>query len=300
MWMCSKCKVQAADGTVVCGGCGTSAEGTEDPNYAKVKAEAGPFAVPSDEALKIAGLPAIEYLRGLESYLSNLIDGYDKPDWLVNPAFHPHVIAFIQSRANNAAFMGKARSLQDNRSRYYAAMKLRASQPPKPRTRKPIPRRPAASAAVAPGQPAAPSAPPPAARPVAQAPPARPPAMPPQPAAPAQARPVPRPDGTPRNDSAARPVAPPASAPPQPVPAPKPAAPPAPVARPQPAPLIPPPATAQAVQAPASVPPAASEQPPDIVPEEAPASRSLYIGLAVVLLLAAALAGAGAFFFVFN
>lgn len=299
MWVCSKCKAQAADGTVVCGGCGTNTDGTGDANYAKVKAEAGPYAVPTDEALKIAGLPAIEYLRGLESFLSNFIDGFDKPDWLVNPAYHPHVIAFIQSRANNAAFMGKARSLQDNRARYYAAMKLRASQPPKPRTRKPIPRRPAASAAaVPPAQSASPAAPAPGpARPVAQqAPATRPAPVPAQAPAPVQARPAPP---APRNDAAVRPAA----ASPPPAPSARPMLQAAPVPRPQPAPA-PPAASAPAVPAPAAgaVPLAVPEAPTETLPEpvEAPSSTGLYIGVAVLLVLAAALVAGGVIFFVYQ
>lgn len=67
-----------------------------------------------------------EYVRALESKLSALMDDHDTPDWKVNPAFHPEVTAFIQSHANNAAFLKKAQSMQQNRAKYFATMRQQA------------------------------------------------------------------------------------------------------------------------------------------------------------------------------
>ena len=67
-----------------------------------------------------------ESLRFLESQVSALMDSKDVPDWKVNPAFHPDVMAFIQKHANNVGFVHKAQNLQRNRAKYFAT--IRAQQ----------------------------------------------------------------------------------------------------------------------------------------------------------------------------
>jgi hypothetical protein len=47
------------------------------------------------------------------------MDDFDTPGWTVNPAFHPEVNAFIHQHEKNAAFVKKARALQQNRCSYY-------------------------------------------------------------------------------------------------------------------------------------------------------------------------------------
>jgi hypothetical protein len=55
------------------------------------------------------------------------MDDHDTPDWKVNPAYHPEVIAFVRSHANNSAFTQKAEALQKNRAKYYVTMRDRAA-----------------------------------------------------------------------------------------------------------------------------------------------------------------------------
>ncbi|MBY0523840.1 MAG: hypothetical protein K2R98_10605 [Gemmataceae bacterium] len=71
------------------------------------------------------------YIRALESRLSTLMDEKDVPGWKVNPAFDPEVNAFIQSYANNAMFLKKAQSMQQNRAKYFATMRTQATAPKK-------------------------------------------------------------------------------------------------------------------------------------------------------------------------
>ncbi|MBY0527679.1 MAG: hypothetical protein K2R98_30050 [Gemmataceae bacterium] len=78
-----------------------------------------------------------EYVRALESKLSAIIDAKDVPGWTVNPAFDPAVNAFIQSHANNAAFLKKALAMQQNRASYFVAARAQASQPKPKRVNKP-------------------------------------------------------------------------------------------------------------------------------------------------------------------
>jgi hypothetical protein len=75
------------------------------------------------------GLNTLEELRLLESQLSSLIDSKDVPDWKVNPAFHPDVMAFIQKHANNSGFVQKAQGLQRNRAKYFATIRAEALKP---------------------------------------------------------------------------------------------------------------------------------------------------------------------------
>jgi hypothetical protein len=75
------------------------------------------------------GLNTLEELRLLESKLSSLIDSKDVPDWKVNPAFHPDVMAFIQKHANNSGFVQKAQGLQRNRAKYFATIRAEALKP---------------------------------------------------------------------------------------------------------------------------------------------------------------------------
>ncbi|MBL8797104.1 MAG: hypothetical protein JNM56_24600 [Planctomycetia bacterium] len=70
-----------------------------------------------------------EVLRLLESQVSALIDSKDTPDWKVNPAFHPDVIAFIQKHANNIGFVQKAQALQRNRAKYFATIRQQLLNP---------------------------------------------------------------------------------------------------------------------------------------------------------------------------
>jgi hypothetical protein len=78
-----------------------------------------------------------EYVRALESKLSALIDEKDVPGWTVNPAFDPEVNAFIQSHAQNAAFLKKAQTMQQNRASYFTAARAQEGQPKKKRVNKP-------------------------------------------------------------------------------------------------------------------------------------------------------------------
>ncbi len=78
-----------------------------------------------------------EHVRALESKLSAIIDEKHVPNWTVNPAFHPDVTAFIQSHAQNALFLKKAQSLQQNRASYFAAARAQESQPKRKRVNKP-------------------------------------------------------------------------------------------------------------------------------------------------------------------
>ena len=73
-----------------------------------------------------------EYVRALEAKLSAIIDEKDVPGWKVNPAFDPAVTAFIQSHANNAAFLKKAQSLQQNRAQFFAAVRAQGPKPKRP------------------------------------------------------------------------------------------------------------------------------------------------------------------------
>jgi hypothetical protein len=75
-----------------------------------------------------ASLSANEYVRVLESKLSSLMDDFDTADWKVNPAFHPEVTAFIHGHADNAAFVKRAQSLQQNRAKYYATMRAQGKK----------------------------------------------------------------------------------------------------------------------------------------------------------------------------
>ena len=72
-----------------------------------------------------ASLSPKEYLRALESKVSALMDDHDTPGWKVNPAYHPEVNAFIDSHADQPTFVKSARSLQQNRAKYYATMRAR-------------------------------------------------------------------------------------------------------------------------------------------------------------------------------
>lgn len=83
-----------------------------------------------------SGLSTFEELRFLESQLSALIDSKDVPDWKVNPAFHPDVMAYIQKHANNTGFVQKAQGLQRNRAKYFATIRAEALKP-KPAEEKP-------------------------------------------------------------------------------------------------------------------------------------------------------------------
>jgi hypothetical protein len=74
-----------------------------------------------------------EYVRALESKLSALIDAKDLPGWTVNPAFDPEVAAFIQSHAQNAAFLKKAQAMQQNRASYFAAARAQGPNPVRPK-----------------------------------------------------------------------------------------------------------------------------------------------------------------------
>ena len=70
-----------------------------------------------------------QYLRLLEAHLSALIDARDTPDWTINPAYHPDVLAFIQAYSNNSGFMQKAKALQVNRAQYFAKMRAHEQKP---------------------------------------------------------------------------------------------------------------------------------------------------------------------------
>ncbi|GIW78528.1 MAG: hypothetical protein KatS3mg105_0335 [Gemmatales bacterium] len=82
-----------------------------------------PPPVPEEQTPAMISLPPGETLRSLESKLSALMDEHDTPGWTVNPAFHPEVNAFIERYAHYAAFVKRARFLQQNRSKYYATMR---------------------------------------------------------------------------------------------------------------------------------------------------------------------------------
>lgn len=73
-----------------------------------------------------------ETLKHLEAQVSALIDSKDVPDWKVNPAFHPDIMAFIQKHANNVGFVQKAQALQRNRAKYFATMRAQALAPKPP------------------------------------------------------------------------------------------------------------------------------------------------------------------------
>src|SRR5271165_5726541 len=87
-----------------------------------------------------ATLTPEEYVRALESKLSAIIDDKHVAGWQVNPAFDPEVTAFIQSHAHNAAFLKKAKALQQNRASYFAAARAQEANP-KPRKRLNSPQR---------------------------------------------------------------------------------------------------------------------------------------------------------------
>jgi hypothetical protein len=72
------------------------------------------------------GLTLQEYIRALEVKLSGLIDSKDVPGWKVNPAFDPDVNSFIQANSSNEAFAKKARSMQQNKAKYFATMRAQA------------------------------------------------------------------------------------------------------------------------------------------------------------------------------
>lgn len=103
-------------------------------------AEAPPAVAPSPPASSPAtwepdnkeSLTGQEYIRALESKLSSLMDDYDTPGWKVNPAFHPDVTAFIQGHSQDAGFVKRAQSMQQNRAKYYATMRARGDRKPAP------------------------------------------------------------------------------------------------------------------------------------------------------------------------
>src|SRR5262249_12507626 len=108
----------------------------DHPKEAKPLPPAPPKAPEPDEETKFANQPWLapiprelsreETLKFLESQVSALIDSKDVPDWKVNPAFHPEVMAFIQKNANNIGFVQKAQALQRNRAKYFATMRAQA------------------------------------------------------------------------------------------------------------------------------------------------------------------------------
>jgi hypothetical protein len=94
------------------------------PAPAPVAPPPAPLAAPSGPP---PGMSAYEYLRQLESELSSLMDDHDTPDWKVNPAYHPDVIAYIRNHAGNSAFTQKAEALQKNRAKFYATIRQQAA-----------------------------------------------------------------------------------------------------------------------------------------------------------------------------
>lgn len=75
-----------------------------------------------------AELSPPEYIRALEVRLSGLIDDQDVPGWKVNPAFAAEVNAFVASHANNAPFLKKAQSMQQNKAKYFATIRAQDEQ----------------------------------------------------------------------------------------------------------------------------------------------------------------------------
>jgi hypothetical protein len=181
MWICGKCSAEVNDAFTICGWCGTTIDGVEDPSFAAESISASaevaqttaletatvvelaapvaevltssetalialaepppdplppppaplPLSVPSGpvwEPENKESLSANEYVRVLESKLSSLMDDCDTADWKVNPAFHPEVTAFIQGHADNATFLKRAQSLQQNRAKYYATMRAQGKK----------------------------------------------------------------------------------------------------------------------------------------------------------------------------
>lgn len=88
---------------------------------------------PAPAAIRLVPPPAslnpLEKVRFLESQLSTLMDQKDTPDWTINPAYHPDVIAFIRFHADNAVFWRTAQALQKNRASFYSSERARGKRP---------------------------------------------------------------------------------------------------------------------------------------------------------------------------